>query len=120
MREVLDRDTLSTAGQFLRKRPADRAFISLAGLIGSSSVRTVHLVPNRDLEYGIFADARALRSGLVWITAFQPPRELTRMRRYARAAQLVRGWLKDESGHDEGRWPALEKELHEGRIQFGE
>lgn len=120
MREAVERDTLSTAGQFLRVRSSKGVCLSFDGVIGSSSVRSIHLVPIRGIAYAILADARPLRGGLVRITAFQPPRDLARKRKYARAAQLVRGWLKDESGHDEATWPVLEKELREGRIQFGE
>jgi hypothetical protein len=94
--------------------------LSFNEVIGSSFVRSTCIGPSRDITYAILADARALRTTSMRITAFQQPRELTRKSRYARAAQLVRGWLRDESGHDEATWPILERELREGRIQFGE
>jgi hypothetical protein len=33
--------------------------------------------------------------------------------------ELLKGWLKDESGYDEEAWPALKKALNEERDRVG-
>ena len=43
-----------------------------------------------------------------------------RRKRNIRAAALIESWMKDDSGHDEDVWPALEQALKEHPLRFRE
>jgi hypothetical protein len=49
-----------------------------------------------------------------------PAARLTRVQRYRKAAALLREWMADDSGYDEGVGALLEEELREDHIRTRE
>jgi hypothetical protein len=43
-----------------------------------------------------------------------------RVRRYKKAAALLRKWMAEEDGYDETTWPALEQELKDSAMRCRE